>query len=168
MRLLNPHPTAPPPHRHGYRSISVPSRRATLKSKCSVGSGLTVSISMACEDSPKRRSHEVRRILALRDRFQASWRRGQCSAPPAQPPKTTEKSGRSRVGRTLSRGQVAEGRKLRSNLLHARALQTCSPWHLPAVCLSRNASGRIGMSRCLWRRLRSAPANGIPQQAQAV
>ncbi|MGR3393812.1 maltose acetyltransferase domain-containing protein [Pseudooceanicola nanhaiensis] len=33
--------------------------------------------------APKLRSREVRRILARRDRFQASWRRGQCSAPPA-------------------------------------------------------------------------------------
>ena len=33
---------------------------------------------------------------------------GRLTAPPAQPPKTTEKSGRSRIGRTLSRGQVAE------------------------------------------------------------
>ena len=56
----------------------------------------------------KRRSHQVQRISVLRDRFRAFWRGGQCSAPPAQPSKSTEKSGRSWIGRTLSRGQVAE------------------------------------------------------------
>jgi len=54
--------------------------------------------------SPKWRSHQVRRISALRDRSRATWRQDQCSAPAAQPSKTTEKSGRSRIGRTLSRG----------------------------------------------------------------
>lgn len=33
--------------------------------------------------SPNRRSHQVRRILTLRDRFKATWLQGQCSAPPA-------------------------------------------------------------------------------------
>jgi hypothetical protein len=33
--------------------------------------------------SPNRRSHQVQRISALRDRFWGSWRRGQCSAHPA-------------------------------------------------------------------------------------
>ena len=33
--------------------------------------------------SPNRRSHEVWRVLALRDCFMASWRRRQCSAHPA-------------------------------------------------------------------------------------
>jgi len=42
---------------------------------------------------------------------------GQRSARPAQPSKTTEKSGRGRIGRTLSRGQVAEGMGLIFNLL---------------------------------------------------
>lgn len=35
------------------------------------------------ENSPKRRRQQVRRISALRDRFRASRRRGQCSASPA-------------------------------------------------------------------------------------
>ena len=35
------------------------------------------------ENSPKRRSQQVRRLSALRDCFQTSWRRGRCSAPPA-------------------------------------------------------------------------------------
>lgn len=41
------------------------------------------SIEMVASYSPNGRSHEVRRISALRDRFRASWRRGQCLAPPA-------------------------------------------------------------------------------------
>jgi len=34
-------------------------------------------------NSPNQLSHQVRRIAALRDRFQAFWRQGQCSAPHA-------------------------------------------------------------------------------------
>ena len=67
---------------------------------------------------PNSRSHQVQRISALRDRFRASRHRGQCSAPPALPSKTTKKSGRSRIGRTFSRGQVAEGMGLEYNVLH--------------------------------------------------
>ncbi|MCU9840535.1 hypothetical protein OEZ49_22570 [Ruegeria sp. WL0004] len=60
------------------------------------------------DNSPKRRSHEVERILAPRDRFRTTWRRGQCSAAPANSFEKTEKSIRSRMWRTLSRGQVAD------------------------------------------------------------
>ena len=37
-------------------------------------------ISGFANSAPNRRSHELRRISAPRDRFRASWRRGQCSA----------------------------------------------------------------------------------------
>ncbi len=41
-----------------------------------------------------------------------------CSACRANPFENTDKSGRSRIGRTLSLGQVAEGMGLASNILH--------------------------------------------------
>jgi len=49
----------------------------------SLGDAKTAKFQILVGYSPDRRSHEVRRILALRDRFRASWRRGQCSAHPA-------------------------------------------------------------------------------------
>ena len=42
----------------------------------------TDKVQMVASYSPNPRSHQARRISALRDRFRASWRRGQCSAPP--------------------------------------------------------------------------------------
>lgn len=67
--------------------------------------------------APNQSSQEVRRISAPRDRFWATRYQIHCSASPAQPPKTTEKSGHSRIGRTLSWGQVAEGKVLVANPL---------------------------------------------------
>ncbi len=55
--------------------------------------------------APNRRSHQVRRISALRDRFWASWRLGQCSAPPtaANPrEQRTEDPAAGRIGRALA------------------------------------------------------------------
>jgi len=46
----------------------------------------------------------------------------QCSALPPTLSKTTKESGRSRIGKTLSQGEVAEGMGLTSNLLHLKSL----------------------------------------------
>lgn len=46
-------------------------------------------------------------LHAFRDRMRHCRHGGPITSPPANPTKTTEKSGRSRIGRTLSRGQVA-------------------------------------------------------------
>jgi hypothetical protein len=48
-----------------------------------VGLLKTKRLQCVARSAPNRRSHEVRRIPALRDRFGASWHTGQCSAPPA-------------------------------------------------------------------------------------
>jgi hypothetical protein len=91
--------------------------------------------------SPNQRSHEVRRISALRDRFRAAWRTGQCSAPPAQPSKTTKKSGRSRIGRTLSPGQVAEGMGPGSDVLCHLSHCNCSYRSRFGMPSASNATG---------------------------
>jgi len=44
---------------------------------------LPVQIQCLVKNSPNRRSHEVQRISAIRDRFRATWRHCQCSAPRA-------------------------------------------------------------------------------------
>jgi hypothetical protein len=67
--------------------------------------------------SPNRRSHEVRRISARRNRFHASRRRSQCSARPAKPFEKTGKYHAASTQRTFSLGQVAEGTGLGSNVL---------------------------------------------------
>ena len=43
----------------------------------------TEKVQMLANYSPNRRSHEVQRILAPRDRLRVSWHSGWCSAPPA-------------------------------------------------------------------------------------
>jgi len=66
------------------------------------------SSAMSCKLNTKIAQSLASENSAPRDRFRASSRGSRCSAPSVQPPKTTEKSCRSRIGRTLSRGQVAE------------------------------------------------------------
>jgi len=83
------------------------------------------------ENSPKLRRQQVQRVSAERDHFWASRHRGRCSAQPAQPSKTTEKYGRSRVGRNFSQRQVAEGMGLRPNLLHFLSLISISYFSHP-------------------------------------
>lgn len=98
-------------------STPVPFDRKRLVSKClGAHSDKHFLFSSLESYSPNLRSHDVRRISAWRDRFMPSWHRGRCSACPANPFEKTRKSGRSRIGRTLSRGQVAEETRLRSNL----------------------------------------------------
>ncbi len=73
--------------------------------------------SITYRNSPYWCRQQVQRISTQRERFWALRCGGRLTAQPAQPPKTTEKSGRSRIGRTGSLWQMAEGTGLRSNLL---------------------------------------------------
>ena len=61
----------------GEGSVSVPSHRMRPRSKCSSLSSAKTSLFNAIpENSPNRRSHEVRRIPAPRDRFRPTWLQG--------------------------------------------------------------------------------------------
>jgi ParB-like chromosome segregation protein Spo0J len=61
-----------------HRMITRAVERGVSEDRIAEALGLEIT-----RNSLNSRSHEVRRISALRDHFRATWRRGQCSASPA-------------------------------------------------------------------------------------
>jgi len=74
--------TTVPPELAPVRFMSLLAKGPTIE-VASCGRKVSLSFHALTGFAPKLRGREVWRILALRDGFRASWRRGRCSAPTA-------------------------------------------------------------------------------------